>query len=43
MKTNYFFKGALLAALLTTATSAWAQLPYIDATCDGAKDTTVTQ
>ena len=43
MKTNYFFKGALLAALLTTATSAWAQLPYIKATCEGAKDTTVTQ
>ena len=43
MKTNYFFKGALLAMLLTTATSVWAQLPYIKATCEGAKDTTVTQ
>ena len=43
MKTNYFLKGALLTALLTTATSVWAQLPYIEASCDGAKDTTVTQ
>ena len=43
MKTNYFLKGALLTALLTTATSLWAQLPYIEATCEGAKDTTVTQ
>ena len=43
MKTNYFFKGALLAMLLTTATSVWAQSPYIEASCEGAKDTTVTQ